>query len=168
MTRRFFDQVDDELRGLVGPALRTYAAFKTSRLLKVWYEDLAVHFEAQRVSGRWAPAGRPVIEVGLHLEAASPEANDSVLERLRAGRSRWRRALPRAEAAPAFGPRSADWRRLSEVIETPGGSGDDPDLAGEVAERLAAYVLALRPLLGAAPIPRGGRAAAGPGPIRRR
>lgn len=155
MTRRFFDQVDDELRGLLGPALRDYRRLRTGRLLKLWYEDPAVHFEAQRISQRWAPESRPAVEVGLHLEAPSAERNEAILERLTGRPGAWRRKLPRAEAGNAFGPQSAAWRRLSEVID--GGDGDDPDLASEVAERLAAYVRTLGPLLAERSVARGRR-----------
>jgi hypothetical protein len=37
------------------------------------------------------------------------------------------------------------WRRVSELIELE--DPDDPDFASEIAERVALYVLTLRPLL---------------------
>lgn len=144
MSRAFFDQVDDELRGLVGPALRSFRCFKTSGLVKVWFADPAVHFEAQRLSLRWAPDAEHRIEVGLHLEHGRAARNDEILRALTARKS-WRRALPAAVGGEAIGPQASVWRRVSEIVE--GGNTDDPDLAGEVAERLAAYVKTFEPLL---------------------
>ena len=40
---------------------------------------------------------------------------------------------------------SARWRRVSEVMDLP---ALDEDFAGEVAERFAAYIRGLHPLLG--------------------
>lgn len=148
MTRAFFEQVEDEFRGLVGPGLRDYESVKASRLFKLWYGDPAVHFEAQRISGRWGPrrkgGGGGILEVGLHLEFPSRGRNDSILEELSA-LTTVEKKLPGSEAAKAFGPQSATWRRISEVMEVE--EEDDPDLAAEVAERLAAYVRCLKPLL---------------------
>ena len=147
MTRAFFDQVYDELRGLVGPALRDLRSLRTSTLVKLWFADPAVHFEAQRLSLRWAPDPAHRYEVGLHLEHPTAARNDEILGALTApGRRKvWRRALPGAVGGDAIGPRAAVWRRVSELLE--GEDADDPDLAGEIAERLAAYVKALEPLL---------------------
>ncbi|MGH2731394.1 MAG: hypothetical protein ACRDJG_00300 [Actinomycetota bacterium] len=152
MTRSFFDQIDDELRGLLGPGLSGYRCVRTGGLIKLWFDDPASHFEAQRISARSAPEGKPVMEVGLHLEHSSARMNDRILEWLLERRETWSAALPRAEAGPAFGPRSARWRRLSELLDDEGadqafGGLDDPDFAGEIAERLAHYVRILQPLL---------------------
>ncbi|MGH2705970.1 MAG: hypothetical protein ACRDJ4_13030 [Actinomycetota bacterium] len=144
MTRRFFDQVDDELRGLLGPELRGYSSHRDGRLIKLWYAEPAVHFEAQRIGARWVPGAGPVIEVGLHLEGPSTEANDEVLAVLRRARG-WRSRLRHAQVGPAFGPQSSRWRRVSEVLDLP--DADDADLASEVAARLAVYVRTLKPLL---------------------
>ena len=144
MSRWFFDQVDDELRGLVGPGLRSFQTAKNGRLLKVWFGDPSIHFEAQWLSESWSPSSRPAIEIGLHLESRSPERNREVLGRLLEGRKGWQRRLAEAEAGPAFGPQGAAWRRLSELVEL---DDLDEDLAGEVAERLACYVVTLQPLI---------------------
>lgn len=144
MSRAFFDQVDDEVRGFVGPAFRDFHTEKTGRLVKLWYEDPAVHFEAQKLSPTWSPIPGPCLEVGLHLESKDPARNRSMLERLLECRELWSGALGQAEHGKCFGPRGAEWRRLSEAIEV---DELDEDLAGEVAERLARYVVTLRPLL---------------------
>lgn len=145
MTRRFFDQVDDELRGFLGPSLRDFRALRTSRLIKIWYDDPQVHFEAQRISERWAPRGKPAMEIGLHFEFPSPQRNEEMIARLTERPSRWARKLPKAKAGRAFGPNADAWRRLSEVV--PLAAADEEDLAGEVAQRLAGYVRTLRPLI---------------------
>jgi hypothetical protein len=146
VTRAFFDQVDDELRGLVGPALRDFHSLRTSTLVKLWFADPAVHFEAQRLSLRWAPDPAHRYEVGLHLEHATAARNDEILDALTAaGRKAWHRALPSAVSGGAIGPRASTWRRLSELVG--GEDAEDPDLAGEIAERLAAYVKTLEPML---------------------
>jgi hypothetical protein len=142
--KNFFDQIDDELRGLVGPALRDFSSLRTSSLVKVWFDVPAVHYEAQRLSLRWAPDPAYRYEVGLHLEHPAAERNDEILGLL-TSRKAWRRSLPSAGHGPAIGPRAATWRRLSELVE--GEDADDPDLAGEIAERLADYVKTLEPLL---------------------
>lgn len=145
MSRAFFEQVDDELRGLLGPSLRTYRSVHDARLLKLWYGDPSMHFEVQFVSRRWSPTGGPAIEVGLHLEHADPAVNEARVAALSAREGAWRPVLPGAAAGPALGPRGAAWRRISELLEETG--PDDSDLASEAAERLAVYVRTLWPLV---------------------
>jgi len=145
VSRAFFEQVDDELRGLVGPSLRSYHSVHDARLLKLWYGDPTVHFEVQSVARRWSPTGGPVLEVGLHLEHADPAVNEARVASLSAREEAWRPVLPGAAAGPALGPRGAAWRRVSEFLEETG--PDDPDLASEAAERLALYVRTLWPLV---------------------
>ena len=145
VSRAFFDQIDDELRGLLGPALRHYESVRASRLIKLWYGDPSVHFEVQMVAKRWSPTGEPVLEVGLHLEHPDPTVNERRLSRLTSGPASWRRRLPDADAGPALGPRGGAWRRVSELLEE--AAPDDPDLASEAAERLALYIRILWPLL---------------------
>ena len=145
MSRAFFDQIDDELRGLLGPALRNYECVRDSRLIKLWYADPAIHFEVQMVAKRWSPTQGPVLEVGLHLEHPDPAVNEHRLADLSSGRPSWDSVLPNAGIGPALGPRAGAWRRVSEFLEETG--PDDPELASEAAERLAVYVRTLWPLL---------------------
>lgn len=118
--------------------------YRSGRLVKLWYGDPAVHFEAQILGPKWAPSDGPALEVGLHLEAPAAGRNDRVLGFLNDCRSEWGPQIPAAEAGRAIGPRAATWRRVSEIVEVPGW---DEDFAGEVAERLARYVRALGPRL---------------------
>jgi hypothetical protein len=114
-------------------------------LLKLWYGDPAVHFEVQMVAMRWSPRPGPVLEVGLHLEHADQGVNERLLAALAGRRDDWTGRLPEAETGPALGPRGALWRRVSEFLDET--MSDDPELASEAAERLAAYVRTLLPLL---------------------
>jgi hypothetical protein len=150
VTRAFFDQVDDELRGLVGPSLRDFNTEKSARLIKLWYENRTVHFEAQRLSQAWSPRPGPCLEVGLHLESKDRFRNQSILEGLLERRAAWSNTLGYAEHGVCFGPQGAAWRRLSEVVEI---DEMDEDVAGEVAERLAGYVVTLQPVLTAMLLP---------------
>jgi hypothetical protein len=165
VSRIFFDQVDDELRGLLGPALRGYHGERNARLLKLWYTDPHAHFEVQILGARWAPGPGPALEIGLHLEHPDARANDRLLAVLKNQAPAWEKRLPGAVAGKAIGPRAGAWRRVSEFLEPaslgpeplgpeslgpePRGPADaeDPELASEAAERLAAYVRTLWPLL---------------------
>lgn len=144
MTRAFFDQVDDEVRGMVGPALANFKSERSGRLIKIWYADPAVHFEVQRLTGSWAPVPGPCLEIGLHLESKDAERNNRILARLLESRNAWGDDLATAEPGDAFGPMAARWRRVSEVVDLP---ALDEDFAGEVAERFASYIRTLYPLI---------------------
>jgi hypothetical protein len=144
MTRAFFDQIDDEVRGMVGPALANFNSRRTGRLIKVWYSDPAVHFEVQMLSGTWAPRPNPCLEIGLHLESGDAGRNDRILGRLLGERGSWGPGLEAAETGRAIGPMAAGWRRVSEVVDLP---DLDEDFAGEVAERFSCYIRNLHPLI---------------------
>ena len=146
MTRSFFDQVDDEVRGFVGPALRNFQSEKSGRLIKLWYVDPSVHFEAQKLSVTWSPLPGPCLEIGLHLESKLLRRNEAILGQLLESRQIWESRLAGADYGEAFGPQGPAWRRLSEVIEI---DSMDEEFAGEVAERFSAYILTLQPLLAA-------------------
>ena len=129
---------------MVGPRLRNFHSERSGRLIKIWYSDPAVHFEVQRLSGTWSPRPQPCLEIGLHLEFRDTGKNVEMLARLLQERHAWAGGLDGAEPGNAFGPMSAGWRRVSEVMDLP---ALDEDLAGEVAERLAAYIRTLHPLI---------------------
>src|SRR3982074_2138111 len=119
MSRAFFDQIDDELRGLLGPALRNYQSVRDTRLIKLWYADPAIHFEVQMVAKRWSPTQGPVLEVGLHLEHPDPAANERCLAALNSGRALWATLLPQARMGPARGPSGGAGGRASECPDEP-------------------------------------------------
>lgn len=144
MTRAFFDQIDDEVRGMVGPALRNFNSERSGRLIKIWYSDPAVHFEVQWLSRTWSPGKNECLEVGLHLESKDVERNDRILGRLLGERTSWGNHLPSAETGKAIGPMASRWRRVSEVMDYP---ALDEDFAGEVAERFSTYIKTLHPLI---------------------
>ena len=158
MSRLFFDQIDDELRGLLGPRLRAYRSARGSRLLKLWYAHPAVHFEVQLLGTRWSPYPGPTLEVGLHLEHQEAGENDRLLAALAEDRPAWVPRLPNAVAGPALGPRAGAWRRVSEYLRMV--DEDDGDLASEAAECLAGYVRTLWPLLAPLAAGAGGEEAA--------
>ena len=145
MSRAFFDQIDDELRGLLGPALRSYQGVRGGRLLKAWYAHPAVHFEVQAVGPRWSPLRAPALEIGLHLEHPDPAVNQRLLGLLEQSQPDWRPSLPEAQLGAAIGPRASVWRRASHFVPEDG--LEDPDLASEAAEVLARYVRSLWPQL---------------------
>ena len=144
MTRAFFDQIDDEVRGMVGPSLRNFNSQRSGRLIKIWYSDPSVHFEVQMLSGAWAPQRKPCLEIGLHLESRDAGRNEQILSRLVGERAAWEADLEAAEPGKAFGPMAARWRRVSEVVDLP---ALDEDFAGEVAERFSSYIKTLRPFV---------------------
>ena len=125
VSRVFFDQIDDELRGLLGPALRNYESVRGSRLIKLWYADPSIHFEVQMVARRWSPTHGPVLEVGLHLEDPDPSVNERRLSELTSGLASggaaWSKKLPRrGDRSRPRTPR----RRLAPGLRVPG--GDEP------------------------------------------
>ena len=111
------------------------------RGLKVWYGDaMKEHYEAQLIR---LSKGEVALEIGFHAEYPKPEENDAVLARLAKREKTWRKALgDEAEVGEFIG--SDRWRRISEVWEAP--DPDDPEVAEEIAARLADYVLALEPI----------------------
>ncbi|MDQ4148419.1 MAG: hypothetical protein M3164_00240 [Actinomycetota bacterium] len=143
MSREFFEQIEDEVRGLLGPSLRGYRAQKSGRLIKLWYRDPSVHFEVQRLSPRWSPGRGVWIEVGLHLESASADRNRELLRELEDRRHLWDESLRNAACGNSYGPRGGSWCRISELVEVE--ELDDPESASEAAEKLALYVRALKP-----------------------
>ena len=143
MSRLFFEELDDALRGFLPPTYRAYASRRSSRNLKVWYgEEGREHYEVQLVRTEEGPA----LEVGFHAEHGDAGRNQDVLDRL-TGAPGWRKALGRgAEAGPFLDRPTGTWRRLSEVWD--GVDTDAPETAVEAAERLARYIRTLEPARG--------------------
>lgn len=121
------------------------------RGVKVWFNQekpTRFHYEAQlippRLAGEMAD-GEFAIEIGFHAEHGDEQRNRTVLDRLGAKESTWRKPLgPEAELGAFLG--NDRWGRLSEVwIES---DLSDPELAFELASRLVDYIDVIEPLLG--------------------
>lgn len=103
------------------------------RLMKFDFGDPGVHYEAWHHN----PAGR--MEVGLHLEG-TPAANQRGFELLRGRLVELRHSLPRAELEPW----DKGWYRIYETFAAPVLS---MGVLSATAERLAAYITTLQPIL---------------------
>ena len=142
-----FDQVADAVRALVPPDLGTLRTQARRWGLKAWFdaeECPRVHYEAQVISAKHVPgADHLAVEIGFHAEHPRAPDNLAVVAPLRSGESGWRAALgPDAVLGPFLGRGS--WQRLSETWPDPDLS--DPEVCFEIADCLAAYVLAVEPL----------------------
>ena len=132
--RDFLIVVRERLEPLLPPELRSFQARIRFNLLQVYYEHPWLHYEVwpQRKSGR--------IEVGLHFEGAREENYGwaAVLAE----------RMPQVQAAP--GPSleleewTPTWTRLHQSLPL---GALDQDLAGEVAQRMAALIETVQPIL---------------------
>src|SRR5258708_4168775 len=138
MSRAFFSDAADALRGFLPKDLRAFSSRTSSRNLKVWYgEETREHYEVQVIQ---AKARRSVLEIGFHAEHSDRSANEDAIARVRAAS---RRLGKNAQAGPFLG-RPSPWMRMSETWD-----GDhlfEPETSIEAAERLAAYIRTLEPL----------------------
>ncbi len=132
--RDFLMLVRERLEPLLPADLRSFQARIRFNLLQVYYEHPSLHYEVwpQRKGGR--------IEIGLHFEGAREENYG------------W--AVVLAERMPqmqaALGPSleleewTPTWTRLHQSV--PLGSLDE-DLAADVAQRMAALIETMQPIL---------------------
>jgi hypothetical protein len=130
----FFEVLPSTLAGRLPAELRGFDAVRgRGRLLKLDYGHPETHFEAwhHRSAGR--------LEVGLHFEGAA-ELNAAALVYFRRRIVEVKRALPRAELEPW----DHGWTRLYETAAAAELSDRVMTLA---AERLAAFITALQPML---------------------
>ena len=142
-----FEDVADAVRGLVPRDLGEPRCTSHRYGVKVWFgQDMPAreHYEAQVIGPEHA-AGAAVLalEVGFHSEHPKEADNEAVVSRLLRSERRWRRDLGDEAVAGSFLGRAAGWRRLSEVWPDPNLA--DPEMALEVAARLADYVMSLEP-----------------------
>jgi hypothetical protein len=146
-----FEVAGDALRALLPDDLGPWQSRAHRYGIKVWFGTTStpakVHYEAQVIGPKGVPDAEVLaIEVGWHAEHPKPDDNERALQSLLGAEKRWRRALgPDAIAGPFLGRRD-DWRRLSETWPDP--DLGDPDLALDIAARLADYISALEPLRG--------------------
>jgi hypothetical protein len=115
------------------PAELSDFRWEASFLAKVWYGNHALHYEI-------TPRPRlRTIEIGLHFEA-DPLTNARLLAAFRANAKAVRSALADA--------RLEEWDRgWCRVWESLPWRPPDTELARELADRVAAYVVALEPIL---------------------
>ena len=133
--RDFLLLVYDALTPLLPKRLRTHEWRVRFSLLQVYFESPAVHYEV------WVQKKNRRIELGLHFEG-DPDENYG-----------WAAALaPRAlEIQSQLGPEveleewTRDWTRLHET--RPFAGQLDAALAQATAERLAAFITTLEPIL---------------------
>ena len=147
MQLELFEEVAEALRGVLPPDVGTWQCRAHRYGIKVWFGremPAREHYEAQVIGARHvAEAEVMAIEVGFHAEHPKPGDNEAVIARLLGVEKKWRKALGRDAVAGAFLGRDG-WARISETWADP--DLGDPDLASELALRLAAYVTALEPL----------------------
>lgn len=129
----FFEALPAALATRLPAELRGFdTARGRGRLLKVDYGRPETHFEAwHHATGR--------LEVGLHFEGES-SLNDDARAFFRARIVEVKHRLPRAELEPW----DRGWGRLYETVPAPQLTGLVLEVA---AERLAAYVTCLQPML---------------------
>jgi hypothetical protein len=100
---------------------------------KLWYGNKGLHYEV------WPRERLGTIEIGLHFEA-DPLTNARLLAAFAANAKAIRRAL----AAARIEEWDRGWARVWEPLPH---RKPDEGLASELAERIAAYVTALEPIL---------------------
>ena len=144
-----FDEVAEAVRGLVPRELGEVRCRPRRYGIKVWFGGETPgreHYEAQVLGPDSDDAATMLaLEVGFHAEHPQLDKNEAVIAKLLGGEKRWRRGLGREAVVGAFLGRADLWRRVSETWPDPDLSS--PDLAFEVAARLADYVMALEPIL---------------------
>lgn len=143
-----FEQVGELTRTLVPEELGSVRFRAHRRGVKVWLDtDKAPrdHFEAQMVPRRFVDGtDGAVLEIGFHAEHGDPAVNDATLAAVLAREKTWRKRLgAEAETGDFLG--QSDWRRVSEVWFDL--DPEDPEVAFEIAARLADYVTELTPHL---------------------
>lgn len=144
-----FDAVGDNLRSLLPADLSECHMRSHRRGIKVWFGPESGnkdHYESQVIARRHVDEVEGMaLETGFHAEQPAQDRNEATLALLMAAENLWRDTLgPEASGGPFYG-RPQDWRRLSDVWIEP--DLDDPELAFELASRLADYIMVVEPLL---------------------
>ena len=140
---QLFDEVRDALEGFVDPDLGELHTKVHRGGIKVWFDGaLKEHYEAQWIRGHHLSRSREdwYIEIGFHSEYPKVAANDEVLTRI--GSEALTTIGGEVETGEFLG--ASNWRRISEVWDPP--EPDDPDIAIEIAARLADYIDAIEPV----------------------
>lgn len=129
----FFARLPEMARRRLPPGLADFHHRRQGRLIKIYFDQPRLHFEA------WHHPRTQRLEVGLHLEG-SPELNRRGLELLRSRMLEVKESLPLAELEPW----DRGWCRLYQTLAAP---VLDAELLESTAALLAAYVVALTPIL---------------------
>ncbi len=148
MELQLFDEVGEVLRGLVPEGLGDLRCRHHRYGIKVWFDSekpTREHYEAQVIGAKHVPEAEVLaIEVGFHAEHRDPADNERVLKELVGSEKQWRRALGKEAIAGEFIDDRNGWQRISETWVDP--DLGEPELAMELAARLADYIAALEPL----------------------
>jgi hypothetical protein len=131
--RECLRRVGPLVRERVPPTLREFRWEAISFMGKLWYGNKDLHYEV------WPRERLGTIEIGLHFEA-DPLTNARLLAAFRANAKAVRRALGDA--------RIEEWDRgWARVWEPLPHRRPDEQLSRDLADRIAAYVTALEPIL---------------------
>ena len=130
----FFTELRKGVKASLPANLREFKTTRgRGRLMKLYFEEPAFHYEA------WHHAGQGKLEVGLHFEGGRAE-NEAALEFFRSRMVEVKAGLPRAELEPW----DRGWSRLYETL--PAARLDD-GVVRDAVDRMSAYVVTLQPLL---------------------
>lgn len=144
-----FDAVAEMRRGMVPSQLGEPRCRARRYGIKVWFgpeRPSREHYEAQVIGADHVEDATVLaLEVGFHVEHPQVAENDAVLDTLRGSERRWRAVLGDEAVVGPFLGRPDPWRRISETWPDPDLA--DPDLAVEIAVRLAECVGAFEPVL---------------------
>jgi hypothetical protein len=148
MEQSAFEVAADALHALLPDGVGEWHTRAHRYGIKVWLGAAGTpskeHYEAQVIGAKDVPGATTLaIEVGWHAEHPKPDDNERALAALLKAERRWRKQLGTDAVAGPFLGRRDDWRRLSETWPDP--DLGDPDLALDIASRLADYITALEP-----------------------
>jgi hypothetical protein len=144
-----FEEVAEDLRALVAAELGEPRQRAHRYGVKVWFgsdQPSREHYEAQVIGAKHVEHATVLaLEIGFHLEHPRSEDNDAVLALLKRRQKSWRSQVGDEAVAGPFLGRPDDWRRVSETWPDPDLGA--PDLAFEIAARLADYIAAIEPIV---------------------
>ena len=130
----FFTALRKGLKARLPAELRGFQTTRgRGRLMKVYFGEPALHFEA------WHHTGAGRLEIGLHFEGSAAE-NQAAFDFFRSHMVEVKARLPRAELEPW----DRGWSRLYETL--PAARLDDGVLDRAV-DCTARYIVTLKPLL---------------------
>ena len=130
----FFTALRKGLKPRLPAELRSFRTTRgRGRLMKVYFDDPAFHYEA------WHHTGAGRLEVGLHFES-TPSFNDAAFGFFRTRMVEVKASLPRAELEPW----DRGWSRLYETLPA---ARLDEDVLWRTVDCLAGYVISLQPLV---------------------